>query len=560
MIEWNLPLMEISKASRHEKSVRHCHPSTLHLWWALRPLASSRATILASLLELPRSESDQEALLKLISDISPWHNVKSSNNEIIERGRKLIRNQWQSQPPKLLDPFSGGGSIPLEALRLGCETYASDLNPMAVLISKATMEWPQALGLPNLGEMVAFWANKIQQNVQNELHRFYHPDPDGNIPIGYLWARTIPCSNPHCDHDIPLIKHFWLARTKKRRIAYKPIINHDSEKPLKFIIQKDEDIDFNPSKGTISKATVRCLFCQQVISSSTIRECAKKGTLSQLLTIVILRNPSKAKKIYRPATTQDLQNYKKASSFLMDKLQNDKEIQELVPTERLPPIGTLGFSVQNYGLLKWKDLYNERKLVYLLYFLREIRNSSSSIRQWVNQNYPDVQGTQGNLDKIILTYLAIILGRLTDKCSNLVIYNAYGEKIEHVFGRTALAMTWDYVELNVFSGANGDWSKQTEWVIRYLQNNSWKAQSKATVEQASATSLDHPIKDAKIILENFLNLSSHKPSKKFIGFSLLLELLFLYTHTNLQEDGKLCWRHLFMRGLQLHLLGPFTQK
>ncbi|MHA2106928.1 MAG: DUF1156 domain-containing protein, partial [Candidatus Hodarchaeales archaeon] len=438
VIEWNLPLMDISKASSHEKSVRHGHPSTLHLWWARRPLASSRATILASLLELPNSETDQEDLLQLLSEISPWNTVKIPDNEIIEKGRKLIQAQWQPHPPKLLDPFSGGGSIPLEAVRLGCETYASDLNPMAVLISKATLEWPQTLGFSNLAEMVSQWADWIQIQVKKSLNRFYPTDPNGNIPIGYLWARTIPCANPHCDQIIPLIKHFWLARTNKRRIAYKPIINQDSDTPLTFVIQEDDLIDFNPSEGTISKATVRCLFCQQVVSSSTIREFAKEEKLGQQMTIVILRDPKKAGKIYRPASDQDLRTYEKAHSFLKEKIKGDNQFQELIPNEWLPPIGTLGFSVQNYGLLKWKDLFNERQLLSLIFFLREIKSCASSIRHWADKNYPDVHQSQISLDQIILSYLTIILGRLTDKCSNLVIYNAYGEKIEHVFGRTAL--------------------------------------------------------------------------------------------------------------------------
>ncbi len=492
MIEWNLPLLEISKASSHEKSVRHGHPSTLHLWWARRPLASSRATILAALLKLPQSESDQVALLQFISDISPWSIVKTPHHTMIERGRKLIQAQWQSHPPKLLDPFSGGGSIPLEALRLGCETYASDLNPMAVLISKATLEWPQKLGSPELADFVAYWADRIQQQVEKELNRFYPADPNGNIPIGYLWARTFPCANPQCKHDIPLIKHFWLARTKTRRIAYKPIMNPDLDNPLSFVIQEDQTIDFNPSEGTIARSTVRCLFCRQVISSNTIREYVKEGKLGQRMTIVILRNPSKAKKIYRLATKRDVEVYQETVSFLAEKLQNDKQFYDLVPNERLPPKGTLGFSVQNYGLLRWKDLFNERQLLSLIYFLKEIKSSSSSVQHWLNKNYPDGQQINVDLAQIIITYLTIILGRLTDKCSNLVIYNVYGEKIEHVFGRTALAMTWDYVELNVFSGANGDWSKQTEWVLRYLRNNSWKAPSNVIVEQASATKLDHP--------------------------------------------------------------------
>ncbi len=492
VIEWNLPLMEISKASRHEKSVRHGHPSTLHLWWARRPLASSRATILAALLDLPKSKADQDDILRLISDISPWNIVKAPNNPQIERGRKIIRSHWPSHPPKILDPFCGGGSIPMEAMRLGCETYASDLNPVAVLISKATLEWPHTCGSNKLADFVAYWAERIRVQVNEELKQFYPADSNGNVPIGYLWARTVPCANPRCGNSIPLIKHFWLARTKTRQIAYKPIVNHDPKNSLSFIIQKNEEIDFNPSEGTISRATVRCLFCHQVMSSQRVREYAKQEKIGQIMTIVILRNPIKAKKVYRPASKQDLKTYLEACSFLSEKMETDNQFMELIPDERLPPKGTLGFSVQNYGLLKWKDLFNNRQLLSLVFFLKEIRTSFPFIRQWLKSNHPKSISDGKEIDKLIITYLAIILGRLTDKCSNLVIYNAYGEKIEHVFGRTALPMAWDYVELNVFSGANGDWSKQTEWVIRYLQNNSWEASSNVTVEQASATKLEYP--------------------------------------------------------------------
>ena len=142
LIEWNIPLVDISKASTHEKSVRHGHPSTLHLWWARRPLAASRATIFASLIDLPSDTSERSELLELIRKSSPWNAVKDLEIPSIQKCREIINQTWDNVPPKIIDPFSGGGSIPLEALRLGCETYASDLNPLAVLIGKATFELP----------------------------------------------------------------------------------------------------------------------------------------------------------------------------------------------------------------------------------------------------------------------------------------------------------------------------------------------------------------------------------------------------------------------------------
>ena len=163
----------------------------------------------------------------------------------------------------------------------------------------------------------------------------------------------------------------------------------------------------------------------------------------------------------------------------------------MCPDEQLPPIGTLGFSVQNYGLTQWKDLFNHRQLLALLTFLKAIKDSYPLIKHSLDRNHVDQDMPNHNVSKVVMVYLALILGRLADKCANLVVYNSYGEKIEHVFGRTALPMVWDFVELNVFSEANGDWSKQTEWVIRYLRNNSWRAISNASVRQESAINLNY---------------------------------------------------------------------
>ncbi|MHA2305290.1 MAG: DUF1156 domain-containing protein [Candidatus Hodarchaeales archaeon] len=490
IIEMNLPIIEISRASTHEKSVRHGHPSTLHLWWARRPLAASRATIFASLIDFPSSYSEKEKLHQLIKEISPWNTVKDGNNPLIIQCREILKNQWKSNPPKVLDPFSGGGSIPLEALRLGCETYASDLNPLAVLIGKATLEWPQAIANHNLAELIEHWAINIQKEAYSEIKRFYPNDQDGGIPIGYLWARTIPCSNPSCSTEIPLIKHFWLAKTKKRSIAYKPIIDLKSG-TYTFMIQRDQEIDFNPSNGTILRAKAKCLICEQVINANTIRSLAQTGKMSQIMTIVIVRYPNKAKKSYRVATAKDAEIYAQSKDYLSKIIKSYDDFNSLLPEEDLPPIGSLGIGVQHYGMKKWKDLFNDRQKLALITFVDKIKESYPFIKHDL-QKFSKLTEARKKTSEIVLGYLAIILGRLADKNANLVVYNAYGEKIEHVFGRTALSMAWDYVELNVFSGANGDWLRQTEWVKRFVKNHSWKAPSFAIVNQASATKISFP--------------------------------------------------------------------
>lgn len=487
VIEWNLPLSEISKASTHEKSVRHGHPSTLHLWWARRPLAASRATTFAALIDLPSSLKAQKEILNFIKEIVPWNTVKSNLSPIIYQSQQIIKKQWDEQPPRILDPFSGGGSIPLEALRLGCEAYASDLNPIAVLISKATFEWPQKIANPELASLVKKWATRIHKEVNQKIGRFYPNDPDGNIPIGYLWARTIPCPNPTCQAEMPLIKHFWLARTKTRLIAYKPIIDKQL-KTISFQILQNQDIDFDPSIGTISRAKAKCLICNQVTNAIKIRELAQQGKMLQRMTLVILRSPKKPKKSYRVANEKDLQIFTQAEEFLFHKLSHSKDIDTLLPDEELPPIGSLGFGVRQYGMMKWRDLFNSRQLLALITFLEQIKVISEVIAQ-KHQEEVDITPQPIKLSTVIIAYLSIILGRLADKNATLVVYNAYGEKIEHVFGRTALPMTWDYAELNVFSGANGDWLHQLDWVKRFLENNCWASITTSSVFQASATKL-----------------------------------------------------------------------
>ncbi|MFX0086565.1 MAG: DUF1156 domain-containing protein [Candidatus Hodarchaeota archaeon] len=490
LIEWNIPLVDISKASTHEKSVRHGHPSTLHLWWARRPLAASRATIFASLVDFPLNSTERRSLSELIKEISPWNAVKKSPNPSIQKCQNIIKKQWENSPPKVFDPFSGGGSIPLEALRLGCETFASDLNPMAVLIGKATLEWPQKLANPNLAHLVVKWATKIQNEVYSEIGRFYPTDPDDGIPIGYLWARIIPCLNPNCAAEIPLVKHFWLAKTKKRSIAYKPIIDLVS-KTITFKIQKDEEIDFNPSLGTISRAKAKCLVCNQVVNAKKIRVLAQEGKMDQKMTVVIVRFPNRKIKEYRIANAQDINIFIQAREYLSKKLLDYDNFDPLLPDEDLPPVGTLGIGVQQYGMTKWKDLFNDRQKLALVTFMEQIKASFNLIKQEID-DLSDFKSLELQVSEVILAYLTIILGRLADKNANLVVYNVYGEKIEHVFGRTALSMAWDYVELNVFSGANGDWLRQTEWVKRFLEKHSWNSISSASVFQASATNLSFP--------------------------------------------------------------------
>src|SRR3990170_6570382 len=221
-IEVDFPIKQVSEESVREKNIRHGHISTLHIWWARRPLASSRASIYAALTPEPKDEEERLKKADFIARLSKWEN--SLNKDIIQRAREEILKANRGKPPKVLDPFAGGGSIPLEALRLGCETYASDLNPVSVLILKTTLEYPQKYGQPKkiksndlarekevnpILEDVRKWGGWVLEEAKKEIGKFYPSEPDGSIPVGYYWMRTVKCGNPSCGAEIPLTANWW---------------------------------------------------------------------------------------------------------------------------------------------------------------------------------------------------------------------------------------------------------------------------------------------------------------------------------------------------------------
>src|SRR5271166_6159222 len=244
LAEVDFPIAVVSRHSAREKSIRHGHPSTLHLWWARRPLASCRAMLLALLLPDPcdphcpedfraqargllrpmpgrLGNSDEDlrgALLHFIGDFANWDNAASA--AFLEAGRGLVKAAHPEEMPLVVDPFAGGGSIPLETLRLGCDTFASDLNPVACLILKVMLEDIPRHG-PKLADELRNVGGEIKKQAEKELSQYYPPDPDGATPIAYLWARTVTCESPNCGAEIPLVRSFWLCKKASRLRALK---------------------------------------------------------------------------------------------------------------------------------------------------------------------------------------------------------------------------------------------------------------------------------------------------------------------------------------------------
>ena len=387
-IEESFPVKEVSVHSAKEKNIRHGHISTLHIWWARRPLAASRATSYAALIPAPKTIEEWNRQRNFIIEFSKWEN--SNNPAMIEQARKEILKANGGKPPKVLDPFAGGGSIPLEALRLGCETYAGDLNPVAVLIEKCTLEYPQKYGKSGyiekeveefgrkvikkikvenvLVEEVKKWGEWVLNEAKKEIGRFYPPDPDGSIPVGYIWARTIPCQNPTCGAEIPLMRQFWLAKKDKRKISLLP---YNEGKTVKFkIVGTGYDTmppDFDPEKGTVARAVAKCPVCGTTVDANTTRRLFQEKKSGERMVAVVLHKPGQNGKQYRIANEADMRIFKEAEKYLEEKREKLREEWGIdpVPNEPTPEGKGSGaeraFSVRNYGMNTWGDLFNARQ-------------------------------------------------------------------------------------------------------------------------------------------------------------------------------------------------------
>lgn len=495
-IEEHFPIKEVSEESSREKSINHGHISALHLWWARRPLAASRATIYAALIQSPTNDKDVESLKKEIAEISRWKNPLNPARIAVAKKRIL---DYNGIPPKVLDPFAGGGSIPLEALRLGCETYASDYNPVANLLTKAVTEYPfhhqnkvvrggeetmekQHIDFPLYSE-VKKWSSWVLKEAKKDLARFF-PDETEGEPVGYLWSRCIPCQNPRCGATIPLMKQFWLANTKNKKISLFPFVENKS---ISFKVVGDncnEKIpsEFDPKNGTTSKGKATCLVCGNRMDPKRVKALFVQEKNTEKMNAVIVNPTGRSGKIYHIADENHNIIFAKARDTLRKKRESFKQKYGVdpIPDENLPPSGTLGFRVQLYGMNLWGDLFNDRQKLVMLTFMEKILKAAEIMDK--NKSKNDTQA---------LPYLGILFDRLVDKNATLCRWNPSGEKIQGVFGRQALPIVWDYAEVNPFTSVG--WHNMEDWVLRVLEHLMSIHAEPATVKHASAVSL--PFRD-----------------------------------------------------------------
>ncbi|MGC8618621.1 MAG: DUF1156 domain-containing protein, partial [Thermoplasmata archaeon] len=435
LIEETFPVREVSEQSVKEKNIRHGHISTLHIWWARRPLAASRATIYAALVPSPKDSDERKKKREFIAKLSKWEN--SLNWNLLETARREILDANGGKPPKVLDPFAGGGSIPLEALRLGCETYASDYNPVATLILKCTLEYPQKYGIDNkerkelglndgqgknrLVEDVGKWGNWVYEEARKEIGKFYPPDEDGSIPVGYVWARTIPCQNPTCGAEIPLMRQYWLAKNENKKISLYPFVTNGKVN-FKVVGDGYEEMPegFRPEEGTTSKAIAKCVVCGSVIDGETASRLFRDGKAGQRMIAVVLHRKGGKGKAYRVATEQDMEAFKEAERYLEEKRKKlfGEWGMDPVPDEPTPEGKGRGaeraFSVRNYGMNTWGDLFNPRQKLALVIFAETIKRARETMMK---------EGMEAEHAEIVTTYLALVLSRMSDFESNLVAWH-----------------------------------------------------------------------------------------------------------------------------------------
>ena len=381
----------------------------------------------------------------------------------------------------MLDPFGGGGSIPLEAQRLGCETYSCDLNPVALLIQKCTLEYPQKYG-QRLYDDVKKWGEQILAQVAEELTDFYPPDPDGSNIFAYIWARTLPCQNFNCDAAIPLISQFWLA--KKEKIALFPYSKH-GQIDFRIVGPGYEPIpnNFDPRKGTVKNAIVTCPLpdCGHTIPAKETRQLFQDGEADERMLVVVTQHSKRKGKQYRLATDKDMEIFDKAQERLSEKRERLRIAWGIdpVPDEPTPNSKVLGFRIGNYGLNTYGELFNARQQLALVTLTEKIREAHTEIL---------AQGLDTEYAKAVSTYLGFWVNQVVAQTSNLCRWGSTSTSVVKLFGMATLPMIWDYGEANpLHVGVNG-----LRNVLKSMSHLCQMDKNSTTiVEQASAQDLPY---------------------------------------------------------------------
>lgn len=571
LIEVALPLEKINAESAREKSIRHGHPSTLHLWWARRPLAAARAVIWPSLVDDPSShperfptEEEQNAerqrLFKILEELVVWEN--SNDPEVLDRAKAEILKSTNNNPPALLDPFAGGGAIPLEAQRLGLEAHAHDLNPVAVMINKAMIEIPPRFanqrpvnpdsrrkltnswrGAQGLAEDVRYYGEWMKQEAFKRIGHLY---PKVKVPaaqgggeatvIAWIWARTVKCPNPACGCQMPLASSFDVSKKKGNEAWIHPIMDRES-KIIRYEVRRGKNTE-NISPKLSRGAKFKCIMCGEAATDDYIKESALHGELGEQLLCVVAEGTNG--RIY---VSPD----------------EEQTVTARVPKPEDCPDEALPFDPRNiwcvnYGLDTYDKLFTNRQLTALTTFSDLVaeaqeKATQDAIAAGMNNDYVSLaEGGRGALayGQAVGVYLAFVVDKMTDYHSTICSWHNSKELIRNTFGRQAIPMVWDYAEANPYSHSAGCFDNMLEWVVKSA--NLLPASTSSEVLQFDAQS-DCGLRDIMV--------STDPPYYDNIGYADLSDFFYVWMRRSLKDSYPSVFRTMLVPKAEELIATPY---
>jgi putative DNA methylase len=559
LIEVALPLEAINEASAREKSIRHGHPSTLHLWWARRPLAAARAVIFSSLVDDPDSsdalpafveacrnlpyigrnvhangDTPRMRLFDFIEVLVRWEST--TDEEVLNTARELIQIATEGNPPPLLDPFAGGGSIPLEAQRLGLEAQASDLNPVAVMINKAQIEIPPRFanmppvnprdrermnsgegwkGTAGLAADVRYYGEWMREKAWERIGHLY-PTHNGETVIAWLWARTVKSPNPAVNAHVPLVRSFILSKKKGRECWALPIVEGNT---VRFEVTPG--LPPKGKDGTVVRTGATDIISGEPIPFDYIRAEGKAGRMGAMMMAIITEGKA-GRNYYTPTDEQ----WHVA----------DVPIPVDAPRTSLPE-KALSFRVQVYGMDEHYKLFTPRQLVALTTFSDQIADArDQACLDAIAAGLPDDDihlrdGGRGAhaYAEAVSVYMAFAVDRLAERGCSLASWQNSADFVRGVFSRQAIPMVWDYAEVNSFSSSSGNFYDNIEWVAKATESINFPDNHISY----SSTAIQ---KDATNLLSNDqIVISTDPPYYDNIGYADLSDFFYVWMRKSLQN-------------------------
>lgn len=561
LIEVALPLEAINAEAAREKSIRHGHPSTLHLWWARRPLAAARAVIWSSLVDDPSAHpelypteeaqnAERQRLFGILEKLVKWEN--SNDPEVLVAVKAEILRSTNNNPPALLDPFAGGGAIPLEAQRLGLEAHAHDLNPVAVMINKAMIEIPPRFagqapvnpdsrtrldgaagwqGAQGLAADVQYYGEWMKREAFRRIGHLY---PKVKVPhelgggeatvIAWIWARTVKCPNPACGCEMPLASTFVLSKKKGNEAWVKPIPEGNK---IRFEVQSGKCPKEYESFKIGRSALFKCPCCGEVTTDAYVKQHGKAHELGcQLMAVV---GKGKHGRIYLSPDAE-------------------QAVAANIPAPESYPSGAMPenprwFSPPAFGMTEYSDLFTNRQLTALTTFSAlvaeaQAKAEADAVAAGVTNDH--IALSAGGFGaraygEAVGVYLAFVIDKMTDYNSSVCSWHNSKELIRNTFGRQAIPMAWDYAEVNPFSNSTGSYSSMVSWIYDCLQE--LPSQGNSEVSQFDAQS--------DCGLRNIM-VSSDPPYYDNIGYADLSDFFYVWMRQSLKETYPKLFRTMLV--------------